>query len=218
MARPARRTGGVEHDASRRAPGGTGGRTGRRAGATTTRDEIAGHARRLFAERGYDGASIRMIATASGVDPALVAYFFGSKAQLFSEVLELPIDPGTVLPMVLTGPRDEIGARLAGIVTTVLDDPDGRSRVVALLRSASGNNEAAEVIRQRLTAEILEPVVQALGVPDAQLRAALVMSQVAGLTMAAHVVRLEALAGADPRRLTAILAGTLQRYLVGDLS
>lgn len=158
-----------------------------------------------------------MIATASGVDPALVAYFFGSKAQLFAEVLELPLDPATVVPRVLTGPRQEIGTRLAGVVIGVLDDADARHRVVGLLRSASGNNEAAEAIRQRLTTEILEPIVRELGVPDAELRAALVMSQISGLTVARHVIALDALTRIDTRRLAGILAGTLQRYLVGDL-
>lgn len=193
------------------------GRTGRRAGSSDTKSEIARQARTLFAEKGYDGASIRMIATASGVDPALVVYFFGSKAQLFAQVLELPLDPAAVVPRVLAGPLDQIGARLAAIVIGVLDDADTRNRVIALLRSASGNNDAAEAIRQRLTTDILQPIVHDLGVPEAELRAALVMSQISGLTVARHVIGLEVLKELERGRLMRILARTLQRYLAGDL-
>lgn len=158
-----------------------------------------------------------MIASAAGVDAALIPYFFGSKAELFAEVLELPLDPDSVVPMVLRGPRDQIGVRLAGVVIGVLDEVDARNRVIALLRSASGNNEAAEAIRQRLTTEILEPIVCDLGMPDAELRAAMVMSQISGLTIARHVIGLQALAEVDSNRLTSILAVTLQHYLTGSL-
>ena len=192
-------------------------RRGRRLGESTTRAAIAREARQLFAAKGYDGASIRMIAAASGVDAALIAYFFGSKAELFAEVLELPLDPASVVPMVLGGSREQIGARLAGVVLGVLEDVDARNRVVALLRSASGNNEAAGVIRQRLTSEILEPIVCGLGVPDAELRAAMVMSQISGLTVARHVIGLDALADVETKRLARILAITLQHYLTEDL-
>lgn len=195
----------------------TGKRRGRRLGESTTRDVIAREARELFAHKGYDGASIRMIAAASGVDAALIAYFFGSKAELFAEVLELPMDPARVVPMVLGGSREQIGARLAGVVLGVLDDVDARNRVVALLRSASGNNEAAGVIRQRLTSEILEPIASGLGVPDAELRAAMVMSQISGLAVARHVIGLDALASVEAERLARIVAFTLQHYLIEDL-
>jgi AcrR family transcriptional regulator len=47
-------------------------RTGRRPGKQDTREVILAAAREVFADRGYDGASIRAIATGAGVDPALV--------------------------------------------------------------------------------------------------------------------------------------------------
>ena len=39
-------------------------------------------ARTAFADRGFDGTSIRVIATAAGVDPALVHHYFGSKDKI----------------------------------------------------------------------------------------------------------------------------------------
>lgn len=48
-------------------------RTGRRPGESGTRDALLEAARRLFAERCYEDASLRAIAAAAGVDAALVA-------------------------------------------------------------------------------------------------------------------------------------------------
>ncbi len=50
-------------------------RSGRRAGESGTREAILAAARAQFAARGYDGATIRAIAAAAAVDPALVHHF-----------------------------------------------------------------------------------------------------------------------------------------------
>ena len=65
-------------------------RTGRRSGPTETREQIAIAARAQFAERGFERATFRAIAEAAGVDPALVVHFYGSKDDLFREVMQLP--------------------------------------------------------------------------------------------------------------------------------
>ena len=68
-------------------------RTGRRPGNPDTREAILAAAREAFAERGYDGASIRAIAAGAGVDPALVHHYFGTKEQLFLAAMQVPFDP-----------------------------------------------------------------------------------------------------------------------------
>ncbi|HEY6692923.1 MAG TPA: helix-turn-helix domain-containing protein, partial [Solirubrobacteraceae bacterium] len=73
-------------------------RTGRRPGETHTRVAILGAARKLFAERGYAGASMRAIAAEAGVDASLVVHFFGSKAGLLVEAIEWPFDPEDEIP------------------------------------------------------------------------------------------------------------------------
>ena len=69
-------------------------RTGRRPGNPDTREAILAAAREAFAERGFDGASIRAIATAAGVDPALVHHYFGTKEQLFLAAMQVADRPG----------------------------------------------------------------------------------------------------------------------------
>src|SRR5258706_15310717 len=98
-------------------------RTGRRPGNQDTREAILAAARRAFSERGFDGASIRAIATSAGVDPALVHHYFGSKDQLFVATMQLPIDPSQFLPKVFEGGIDGVGERLVRTFLQLWDSP-----------------------------------------------------------------------------------------------
>ncbi len=52
-----------------------------------TRDALLAAGARLFASRGYDGATVQAIADAAGVNPALISYHFGGKQALYTAVL-----------------------------------------------------------------------------------------------------------------------------------
>ncbi|BDH55412.1 hypothetical protein MTP03_03510 [Tsukamurella sp. PLM1] len=64
--------------------------TGRRAGASTAKADILEAARELFAEVGFDRATIRAIAARANVDVALVSYYYENKAGLLRAAMELP--------------------------------------------------------------------------------------------------------------------------------
>lgn len=70
-----------ENSGARKRPG------GRRKGVSQTRDSILRAAVELFAERGYDGTTLRSITDKAGVDVAMVSHFFGSKQGLFNEAV-----------------------------------------------------------------------------------------------------------------------------------
>ena len=193
------------------------GHSGRRPGASRTREEIRAAAARLFAEQGYDRTSLRAIARAAGVDQKLVAHFFGSKQRLFVEVVELPFEPAAVLPTLFAGERDHVGERFAQFLLDVLEDPEGRRRLTGLVRAAATEPEAARMVRELITREILTRIVDALGVEDGALRASLLGSQVVGLVMARYIVAVEPLASAAPEAVVAAIAPNLQRYLVEPL-
>lgn len=52
-----------------------------------TRERLLDAAETLFAEKGYYGVTVRAIAREAESDPALVAYYFGGKRELFDAVL-----------------------------------------------------------------------------------------------------------------------------------
>ncbi|MEW1584269.1 TetR family transcriptional regulator [Micromonospora vinacea] len=193
-------------------------RTGRRPGNPGTREAILDAARTAFAERGFDAASIRAIAGTAQVDPALVHHYFGSKDQLFLAAMNFPVDPGQLVPKVLAGDRDGAGERMVRIFLGVWDSPTG-SAAQALLRSAMSNEWTARLLREFVTTQVLRRVLESLDVDPAELplRGSLVATQMIGLAMMRHVVRLEPVASADPETLVATIGPTIQRYLTGPL-
>lgn len=158
------------------------------------------------------------IASDAGVDAALVSHFFGSKQRLFVEVVELPFEPETVIPAMLTGDRETVGLRLARFALALLENPDARDRMLGLVRAAASEPEAGAMVRDLLTSRVFEPIAEALEVDDAQLRANLVGSQTVGLVMARCVVAVEPLASLPADVVVAAIAPTFQRYLTGPLS
>jgi AcrR family transcriptional regulator len=192
-------------------------RPGRRPGDSGTREAILRAAGKQFAERGYDRTSLRSIALEAGVDPTLVSHFYGSKQQLFVTVVELPFDPAVVLPQLLEGDRQGIGLRLARFILGMLESDEGRRRMTGIVRAAASEPEAARLVRELITREVLAPMAERLGADDASLRAALAGSQVVGLVMARYVVRVEPLASRDAGAVAEAIAPVLQHYLTEPL-
>jgi AcrR family transcriptional regulator len=186
-------------------------RPGRRPGAADTRGEILAAARRTFAEKGFDKATVRGIAREAGVDPALVHHYFAGKEGVFAAAMALPVTPDEVIPRLLAGPREEMGERLVRFILSVTSDAEARQPVLALVRTAMTNEKAAGMIREFITHALLLRVSEALDIPPIRMEAA--FSQMFGVVLMRYVLRLEPLASADVEELVALLAPTIQRYL-----
>jgi AcrR family transcriptional regulator len=158
---------------------------------------------------------MRAIAADAGVDPRLISHFFGSKQQLFVAVVELPFDPQTTFDAILSAGDEGVGRRLAQFVVSVLDDPRSRSTVTGIIRAAASEEAAALQIRELVVTRLLAPLFRHVGGADPELRAAMLGSQVVGLTFARHVVGIPALREAEPERLVAYLSGVFGIYLRG---
>lgn len=184
-----------------------------RAGESDARERILAAAIEEFAEAGYDGATIRGIAARAKVDPALVHHHFGTKADLFGEAIGAPMRPDAALPEILAGPRDDVGERIVRYLLEAWEQPDVRRRGIVLMRAGIGNRLTTPLLAGFLTREILGRIARTLEVDDAELRAALVASQVAGMMIARYVLRLPALAEASVDDLVARVGPTIQRYL-----
>jgi AcrR family transcriptional regulator len=193
-------------------------RTGRRPGASGTRAAILDAARRVFAEHGYQLATIRGVAELAGVDPALVHHYFGTKQRLFVAAVQLPVNPIEELVAVLASDREFTGERMIGVFLSVWDHAANNSPMLALVRSAVSDEQAAAMLREFITEEVLGRIAEELGSPDAKLRATLVGSQLIGLMMARYIIRVEPLASAPAAQVAAAIGPTLQRYLTGDVA
>jgi AcrR family transcriptional regulator len=193
-------------------------RTGRRPGSPDTREAILAAARLAFAERGFDNATVRQIATAAEVDPALVHHYFGTKEQLFLATVQVPIDPRDLIPAVVAGGKENIGENLLRTFIRVWDSPAGTAGA-ALIRSAMGSEWTARMLREFLTTQILRRVIKQLDLDPAEapLRTSLVASQIAGLAMMRYIIKLEPLASAPGETIVTMIGPTIQRYITGPL-
>lgn len=176
-----------------------------------------------FAEKGYDKASIRGIARRAQVDSALVHHYFESKAGLFAEVVKLPVRPDRIIRSALDVSVDRLGESLVHTVLSAWEQTSVKSIGVTVLRSAVSDSAAGRLIRQFLLRELKGAVAGRIadgGVDraEADLRATLVLTQMAGALMFRHVLELEPLASMPVDDLTARLAPAVQGHLdgVGD--
>ena len=89
--------------------------------------------------------------------------------------------------------------------------------MISLIRASMTQENAAQMLREFFTREIIGRLAEKLEVPQRRLRIALVASQLMGLAMARFIIRMEPIASADPETLIASYAPTIQRYLTGPL-
>ena len=192
-------------------------RTGRRVGPSTTRREILNTARGMFAELGYERTTLRGVAARAGVNQALIYHFFGTKDELLAATLDLPIDPTFITDALHDNPGRE-GYELIRRALVAWHEPQVRDHFQALLRAGISHERAADALRNLFSKELLDAFAAVTPQPDAQLRAALVASQIAGIAVLRFMIGVEALAQADDDTIIGAVGPTLQRYLTGELT
>lgn len=97
------------------------------------RELILEAATAVFGEHGYEGATTDAVAKAAGVSQPYVVRMFGSKEQLFLEVLQRALDRlMTAFRAALPGDREGLAHRLALAYTDLLTD---RGVLLSLMHS-----------------------------------------------------------------------------------
>ncbi|MFC0040421.1 TetR/AcrR family transcriptional regulator [Actinomadura rayongensis] len=172
-----------------------------------TRRRILDAARDLFGTQGYDTVTLRMIGAAADANPALVNRYFGTKAQLFAEVIA---DEST-LPQAIAGDPAGLPRRLAEhVVRQTRSRP--QSRFPRIVDRSIGDPEVQRVLSGYLTERVIEPLAAQLSGPDARARATLAAVLIMGGAPARRLIGLDALQD-DPadltRRLTAMFTAAL---------
>ncbi|HSQ37893.1 MAG TPA: TetR family transcriptional regulator [Acidimicrobiia bacterium] len=188
---------------------------GRRPGdPAVTRRAVLEAARATFAEAGYERATIRAIASAAGVDPALVHHYFGTKEELFVAAHELPLSPAAALAT-LADDEGTLGERVTRAYLSAALTEGGPFE--SLVRAAMTNPTARAMLRRFIERGMLDTLAPYLGTPDARLRLILAGSHLMGLFMARQVLGVDALREADPEQLVRVVGPTIDRYLTGYL-
>lgn len=192
-------------------------RPGRPAGNSDTRERILVNARELFALNGIDRTSIRAVAKAAGVDPALVHHYFGTKEQLFAAAIHIPINPMDVIRPMLDTPIEELGLKLPSLLLPLWDSELGAG-LIATLRSLIAGDEvglARSFLQELIGGTVGSRVDNPPG--TGMLRTQFVASQLMGVVMARYIIKVEPFASLPTEQIAQTIAPNLQRFLTGDL-
>lgn len=192
-------------------------RPGRPRGQSDTRERILFNAREMFARNGFDRTSVRSIASAAGVDAALVHHYFGTKQQLFAAAIHIPIDPMQVLGPMRETPVAELGWKLPALLLPLWDSELG-SGFIATLRSLLVGEDVSLVrsfLQEVISVEVGRRVDDPPG--SGRVRVQFVASQLVGVVMARYILELEPFASLPVEQIAETIAPNLQHYLTGDL-
>lgn len=192
-------------------------RAGRPPGTSDTRERILANARELFARNGIGNTSIRAIAAASHVDPALVHHYFGTKEQLFAAAVHIPIDPMQVIGPMREVPVEDLGLTLPSILLPLWDSELG-SGLIATMRSLLAGDDVSLIrsfLQDVITVEVGSRVDEPPG--SGPIRAQFVASQLVGIVMARYILELEPFKSLPVQQIAETIAPNLQRYLTGEL-
>jgi AcrR family transcriptional regulator len=195
---------------------------GRRPGNADTRSEIIESAKTVFAEKGYDGTSLRAVARAAGVDPALVHHYFDGKADLFVAAMALPFDPRQVKEHAshADDPGDRGASRRPGPATveaflSMWDRAEGTGSSFASCAAAMASSpNVADAMREFVSERIWSARAPNEGESEAMTkrRSAMVSSQLMGLAFTRYILRVPPVSTATPKEVARWAGPTLGRY------
>jgi AcrR family transcriptional regulator len=194
-------------------------RRGRRQGEPVSRQAVLAAAKSRFATEGYEKTTLRAIAQDAHVDPSMVLYLFGSKADLFRQSLRLIVDPGLLVAALTGGPGDDadVGTRMVRTYMRIWESPDTGPTMVAMLQSATSNSDAHDAFRGFMQNYVLTAVSEVLGGGEqARLRAMLAASQLVGTAVLRYVMKIPPLATLSSDEVVRLIAPTVTRYLTAD--
>ncbi|MEV5836547.1 TetR family transcriptional regulator [Nocardia sp. NPDC052112] len=162
----------------------------------STQSRILDAARRLFAEVGYDRATIRAIAAEAQADPGLVMRYFGSKDNLFAQASGFEQEDR------VTGTPGQVADQLlAALETKLAQQP---TDALAAIRSMFTHPDAAAEVQLAMVSRQRQ-AAQHLADDDADLRAGLIGAITIGTVIGRHLLQLDGLRDAPPARITALL-------------
>lgn len=168
-----------------------------------TRELIITTAISVFGDRGFDGASTRMLVEPSGASPAAIQYYFGGKAGLYRACAEYLSDHAwrkiegdlrAVDALSLDADRDVLIEAIADFflaqeMTLHLDPEMSQWSLFLMREQTSSTGEIFDIIFDGLNRRVLlkfAPIVGAIigkaaDDPETRLRTSMVISQMTGM-------------------------------------
>ena len=171
----------------------------RRRDAARSRELLLEAAGVLFGERGFDRTTTREIGERAGVDPALIARYFGGKTQLYLAAVR--VEQGDGVPADLLDPE-----RLGALLDRVAERGPGPVLRAAVLPhdDSAAQDAAGGQLHERLVAPLRERFTRE-GLDRPQLRAELAVAAFAGVALGRGSGAFDELSAAGPEELVPLV-------------
>lgn len=151
--------------------------------ALATKARILAAARQCFAEIGYANTGIRDVAAAAGVSYALLGRYYGSKSGLLEAALSDTLTAQSILGV----ERADFGANLANLLHNAARTGGSTTSMTVL---AAGDPAARAIATRIFEGQIIVPLLEWIGGPDARERAVAIAMMCAGYVTHARLVPL----------------------------
>ncbi|MDR1392921.1 MAG: TetR family transcriptional regulator [Bifidobacteriaceae bacterium] len=192
-------------------------RPGRRPGNEPTAEVILHHAREFFAAKGYAHTSLRAVAEAARVDPAMIAYFFGSKAGLFQAAIRVPISLNMPAMIEFRASNAEPAERVARFFFSLWADPPVAQALTAIILEAGINSAAGRALRHFMWAYVGGPIMQQAKADNPEVRLRMAVGLMGGVALQRRFDRGSVLAALTLDQVVAVVGPTLRHILTAPL-
>ncbi|OBH64159.1 TetR family transcriptional regulator [Mycobacterium colombiense] len=179
---------------------------------------IVAAARDEFAEHGWAGTTIRAIARAADVDPALVYHYFGSKEKLLDAATNPPQKWLDNVAKVWGTPVEQLGAAVLSLMLASWDDEEVGPTLHAILQTAAHDATTREKLRRVVAGSLMGAAQLGVDEHERLIRSGLIASQTIGLALMRYVWKIEPIASMTDDEAVAAIGPSLQRYVNGDLT
>lgn len=181
----------------------------RRRTSEETRELILDAAGKAFATRPYRDITLKDIAEDAGVSAPLIIKYFGSKEQLYEEL----VDFQTGAEVLFGAPLDRLGEHMVAMLARPREPYKPLS--MNILFMSGGSEESNRMLRENYSTQMIDALAARLSGRDARLRAELAMSAVMGLAIMRRRMMQDRATGTVDE-VVAHYAPLVQRLLDGD--
>jgi AcrR family transcriptional regulator len=181
-----------------------GARAGRSRDAAASRDALLRAAQTLFGQQGFESTTIREIGQQAGVDAALIARYFGSKADLY--IAAMVAEEAEAVPSKF----ERLEHMAADLVTRA--DRRGPGPILQAIVRSDTSAEILDAALDRLAGRLVDPLVanmRAQGVDRPQLRAEVAVSALVGFSLARSLGWFDEIRSAPRDEVVALIVDAL---------
>lgn len=181
----------------------------RKRDSASTRRAILEAARQRFVEQSYNNVGLRDIARDAGIDVALVSRYFGSKEQLFQEVLR---QDESRRPLFEGLQAADLPAYFTSLVMD-LEASDAKLECLLIMLRSASSPEAKAIVSAAIEEAIIAPVAERLGGENSRLDACMALILLMGSGMVRNVIAQSAVCELERETVRTQLVAMFERAL-----